>query len=143
MNVAEAERLIALIDALVRSRDEFRALAVCGSWARDNPRPDSDLDALIIAQHADSLRCDQMWIQELKFSDVGFRYVGHKTVKYGVVCSAHIELEPKAELELTVAPDNWASVHSIDPGTRLIVMDAFKVLIDKDGTLERLCSACS
>ena len=50
----------------------------------------------------------------------------------------HIELEPEAELELTLAKENWASVHPIDPGTRHIVMDAFKVLIDKDSTLERL-----
>ena len=98
---------------------------------------------MIIAQDPESLCRSRKWIRELKFSEVGFRYVGHETASYGIVWSAHIELEPKAELELTVAPDNWASVHSIDPGTRLIVMDAFKVLIDKDGTLERLCSACS
>jgi hypothetical protein len=44
---------------------------------------------------------------------------------------------------LTVAEENWASVHSIDPDTRPIVMDAFKVLVDKDAAPERLRNACS
>lgn len=66
MNAAEANRLIAVIEALVRSRDEFRAVAVCGSWARGNPRPDSDLDLLIVVQDPDFLRRDQKWIRELK-----------------------------------------------------------------------------
>ena len=143
MNAAETNRLIAVIGALVRSRDEFRALAVCGSWARGNPRPDSDLDLLIVVQDPDLFRRDQKWIRELKLSDVGFRYVGHETTKYGVVWSAHIALEPEAELELTLADENWASVRPMDPGTRRVVMDAFKILIDKDGALERLRNACS
>lgn len=66
-----------------------------------------------------------------------------KTWKYGVVWSAHIALEPEADLELTLADENWASLHPMDPGTRGVVMDAFKILIDKDGALERLRNACS
>jgi hypothetical protein len=68
--------------------------------------------------------------------------LGHNTARYGAVWSTHIELEPEAELELTLAEENWASVHPIDPGTRHVVMDAFKILIDKDGALERLRNAC-
>ena len=109
------------------------------SSARFGPRP--------IDRRARSrltvFRRDQKWIRELKLSDVGFRYVGHETTKYGVVWSAHIALEPEAELELTLADENWASVRPMDPGTRRVVMDAFKILIDKDGALERLRNACS
>jgi hypothetical protein len=98
---------------------------------------------LIIAQDPESLCRSQKWIGELKFSEVGYRYVGHETASYGIVWSAHIELEPKAELELTLAEEKWASVHPVDPGTRYVVTDAFKVLIDKDGALEHLRNACS
>jgi hypothetical protein len=143
MNAAETDRLIAVIQWLVTGRDDLRGMAVCGSWARGNPRPDSDLDVLIVAQNPDSLRRDQKWIRELNFSDVGFCYLGHKTARYGVVWSAHIELEPEAKLELTFAKESWASVHPIAQGTRDVVTDAFNVLIDKDGALQRLRSACS
>jgi hypothetical protein len=118
------------------------AMAICGSWARGNPRPGSDLDLLIIAQDPDFLRCDQTWIRELRFSDAGFQYIGHKMVRYGAVWSAHVELQPDAELEPTFAGASWASVDPIDPGTLHVVADAFTILIDKDRILQRLCSAC-
>jgi hypothetical protein len=57
--------------------------------------------------------------------------------------SAHIELEPAAELELTFVKESWASIDPVDAGTGKIVTDALKVLIDKDGALERLRHACS
>jgi hypothetical protein len=75
----------------------------------------------------------------LKFSDAGFHYKDHNTSKYGAVWSAHIELEPEAEL---LAKESWASVHPIDAGARDVVTNAFNVLIDKDGALRRLRNAC-
>jgi predicted nucleotidyltransferase len=135
MNAAETDRLIAVIRWLVTGRNDLRGMAVCGSWARGNPRPDSDLDVLIVAQNPDSLRRDQKWIRDLNFSDVGFRYVGHKTARYGVVWSAHIELEPEAKLELTFAKESWASVHPIDQGTRDVVMDIARVSASSSGAL--------
>ena len=143
MNTAETNGLIAVIQTLVRDRDDLRAMAVCGSWARGNPRPDSDLDVLIIAQDPGSLRRHQEWMRELRFSDAGFRYLAHHSAQYGAVWSAHIKLEPEAELELTFAAESWASVRLIDPGTRRVVTDAFKILIDKDGALRSLSDACS
>jgi predicted nucleotidyltransferase len=143
MTATETDRLIAVIQGLVRRREDLRGMAVCGSWARGNPRPDSDLDLLIVAQEPELLRRKQKWIRELNFSDAGFHYIDHTTAKYGAVWSAHIGLEPEAALELTFAKESWASVHPIDPGTRDVVTDAFKVLIDKDGALQRLRNACS
>ena len=143
MNAAESDRLLAVLQVLVQGRDDLRALAVCGSWARGNPRPDSDLDVLIIAKDPESLRRSQKWIPELNFSQAGFRYVGHTDARYGAVWSAHIELEPEAELELTITGEDWASADPIDPGTRSVVSDAFRIVSDKDGALERLRDACS
>jgi predicted nucleotidyltransferase len=117
--------------------------ARCGSWARGNPRPDSDLDVLIIAQDPKSLRRHQEWMRELRFSDASFRYIAHHGAQYSAVWSAHIKLELEVELELTFADENWASVHPIDPGTRRVVTDALKILIDKDGALRGLCEVCS
>jgi len=58
-----------------------------------------------------------------------------------VVWSAHVELGPDAEPELTLAGESWASVDPIDPGTLHVVADPFTILIDKDRVLRRLCSA--
>jgi predicted nucleotidyltransferase len=143
MNTADANGLIAVLQALVRGRDDLRAMAVCGSWARGNPRPDSDLDVVIVARDQGSLRRDQKWIGELKFSDAGYRYVDHEVAQYGPVWSAHVKLEPKADLELTLTDEDWALVRPVDPGTRRVVTDGFKILVDKDGVLRSLRDACS
>jgi hypothetical protein len=82
-------------------------------------------------------------MRRLRFSDAGFRYIAHHGAQYGTVWSAHIKLEPEAELELTFADESWPSVHPVDPGTRHVVTDAFKILVDKDGGLRSLCDACS
>ena len=143
MNATEVHRLVACVQALATERDDFRAVAICGSWARGDPGPASDLDVLIIAKDPKSLHCNQEWMKDLQFDDAGFRYVGHETATYGAVWSAHIDLEPHAALELTFAERCWASIDPIDPGTREVVTDAFQILVDKDSVLQRLRDACS
>ena len=141
MNGKEAQSLINFVCEIVAGREDFRAAALCGSWARGHARDESDIDIIIIACAPNQLRCKQSWIMELPFERAGFRYVNHQTATYGAVWSAHIELQPSAELELSFAGKTWAALHPIDPGTRDVVADGFKILVDKDGSLGRLILA--
>ena len=138
MKAKEAQSLINFVSEIVTEREDFRAAALCGSWARGNARDLSDLDIVIIAREPNQLRCKPSWIVELPFGRAGFRYVKHRTATYGAVWSAHVELEPRAELELSIAGKTWAALDPIDPGTRYVITDAFKILVDKDGSLGRL-----
>jgi hypothetical protein len=52
-------------------------------------------------------------------------------------------LHPKAELELTFARENWASIDPLDAGTLKVVHTGFVILIDKDGALAELVAATS
>ena len=139
----QSSKLIKLIAGFVERNDDLRALGVCGSWARGNPTPDSDLDLVIIARNPSVYRRRQQWVRELPFDRYGFNYVNHHTATYGVVWSAHVELEPYAELELSFAAPSWACVDPLDPGTRHVVTDGFKVVVDKDRLLAQLVVACS
>ena len=143
MDAATAQELIAMIGTLVDSRDDLRALAVCGSWARGNPRPDSDLDLLVIARDAATWRDETQWVSRLPYERARLSYRSHVIATYGVVWSVHVSLEPSAQLELTVASPDWASCDPVDGGTRDVVLDAFKVVVDKDGCLARLVAACA
>jgi hypothetical protein len=44
-------------------------------------------------------------------------------------------------IELTIAERSWARTEPIDPGTRGIVKDAFRVIVDKDRLLAALIDA--
>jgi len=134
--------LIAMIRAMVVTRDGLRALAVCGSWARGAARPESDLDLLLVAADPAAWRREQGWVARLPYSEAGRTYRSHRNATYGVAWSAHIRLDPEAALELTFAPVAWAHTDPVDPGTRRVVSGGFRVVIDKDGALARLVAAC-
>lgn len=134
--------LIEIVRAMVDSRADLWALAVCGSWARGDARPDSDLDLVIVADEPAIWRRDQDWIETLAYGEAGCAYRGHRFEHYGAVWSAHVDLYPYAELELTFAALSWADVEPVDPGTRAVVAGGFKVVVDKAGLLSRLAREC-
>jgi hypothetical protein len=57
---------------------------------------------------------------------------------YGAVWSRHILLHSGQRIELSFGARSWASLSPLDPGTRYVVQDAFKVLYDPEGMLGRL-----
>lgn len=137
MNASEAKHLQTVVQAWVAKTEDLRALALCGSWARGNARPDSDLDLLVLARPP-AIESRSQAPALIPFANAGFRLQSCRWATYGVVHSAHIQLEPDAEVELTFATLNWASTTSIDDGTRRVVTDGFAILLDKDGALSTL-----
>jgi uncharacterized protein len=141
MNNASAEAVIEAVAAWVRARDDVRALALVGSWARGNPRPASDVDLLVLSDCAEGYRTGRERMSEIDFARAGYSIKSSNNVSYGAVWSRHIHLHPAGEVELTFAVCAWASVAPIDQGTRAIVSDAFRIIVDKDGSLARLVGA--
>jgi predicted nucleotidyltransferase len=134
----------ALIDAVrvwLEGRNDLRALALVGSWARGNPEPGSDLDLIIVANDPEKLHVPDVWLRDIPFATAAFEIDRYVTRRYGNVWSCHVHLEPNAQVELTFAAPAWANIDPPDPGTTFIVADAFRIIVDKDGALQRLCAA--
>jgi uncharacterized protein len=143
MDSAQACDLLAVVRQMVRARDDLRALAICGSWARGSPRADSDLDLLILAREPGEWRADLGWLRDLPFEQTGFRIHAVKTATYGAVWSAHIRLGLNIELEITFGETAWAADAPIDPGTLRIVSDGIAIDVDKDRLLTKLVGRVS
>jgi predicted nucleotidyltransferase len=94
MDSVQARDLLTMVRGMVQARDDLRALAVCGSWARGSPRADSDLDLLILAREPTEWRTHLDWLRDLPFEQAGFRIRAVETATYGEVWSAHICLGP-------------------------------------------------
>jgi hypothetical protein len=62
MSPDTVELLTSLIATWVEGQPDLLALALAGSWARGNPRPDSDLDVLILTSDQDRYRQDHAWL---------------------------------------------------------------------------------
>ena len=137
----QVEALIAAVRFWVEGEDDLRALALAGSWARGDARPNSDVDLLIVANEPAARRCPEEWLPDISFAAAGFEIDDCEARTYGDVWSCHVSLHSDGEVELTFAPPAWASASSLDPGTTFVVRDAFRVIVDKDGALQRLIAA--
>ncbi len=140
MEPAQANSITTVVAHWAIERDDIRAVALLGSWARGNPTPTSDLDLLLLTDLAQCYRSGT-WLTEIAFQNVGFRLRSIDGAIYGVVWSAHVHLVPAADVELTFAECTWASVDPVDDGTRAVVKDAFHIVFDRDGILTKLVNA--
>ena len=141
MNNADLNSIVDAIADWAIARDDIRALALVGSWARGNPHQGSDVDLLLLSDLADSYQHLPQWLTEIDFTKSGFRQHSSESAKYGVVWSQYVRLLPDVEVEVSFAKCFWAQTDPIDSGTRSVVEDAFRIIFDKDGLLTKLVYA--
>lgn len=138
METVEVDAVVRVVAHWALRREDIRAMALVGSWARGDPRSSSDIDLVLLSDRADEYRNRQEWLAEIDLESAGFRIASREDVGYGVVWSCHIALFPSGEAELTFANCSWARADTVDAGTRQVVKDAFRIILDKDGMLADL-----
>jgi hypothetical protein len=134
----QADALIDAVRVWLECRNDLRALALAGSWARGNPKPSSDLDLIIVASDPEEYQSPDEWLCDIPLATAAFEIDRYATRMYGCVWSCHVFLKPDAQVELTFAAPAWANIDPSDPGTKSVVADAFRIIVDKDGALQRL-----
>ena len=107
-------------------RVDVRALAIVGSVARGDARPDSDLDLVLLTDERDKYVGTTDWTADLgPVQSVALEY-------YGKVTSVRAFYREGLEVEFAIAPADWASA-PLDAGTEQVVRDGFIVLMDREG----------
>ena len=140
MSPETAEILTTIFSRWVQHSAGLRGLAVIGSWARGDPRPESDLDLLIVAADPEHYRLGLSWTGTIGLAAAGFTIVAQETAQYGAVFSYHFKLSPKADVELSFAARSWAATNPIDTGTLRVARAGLAVIVDKDELFRRLLS---
>jgi hypothetical protein len=143
MKAADVDAIVNAVADWGLEREDTRAMALVGSWARGNPHRASDIDLLLISDRADEYRLGREWLAEIDFESAGYRIASSADASYGAVWSRHIALLPTGKVELTFAPRFWARTDIVDAGTRSVVSDAFRIIFDKDAILAGLVAAVS
>ena len=127
----DASELIAKVTDWARHDDRVVAAGICGSYARGQARPDSDIDFCILTAEPDSLLEDRSWITGFG-SDA--RVAG--TVEdYNLVQSIRV-FYGKTEAEFGVTDQAWMEL-PIDHETAGVMNDGLRMLYDPAGRLER------
>ena len=125
--------LQSFIDSLVSwatSDARIAALALVGSHARGEARPDSDVDLVLVSFDRQALLDDVTWptvfgpVERVALED------------YGFVQSLRVTYAEGLEVEFGVTGLMWTAL-PLDPGTKRVVDEGLRILYDPDGRLER------
>lgn len=128
-----AHKLINAFTNWANNEDNIQATGLVGSYARDAARPDSDIDLMIIVKDQDQYINDEGWIHQFgevdKIEDEVWSQLKTKRVYY----------KDDTEVEYNFDKKSWANPQ--DSGTKRVVTDGMKILVDKEGILNELVTA--
>ena len=127
----DASKLIAKFADWAQRDDRVVAAGICGSYARGQARPDSDIDFCILTADPYSLLRDRSWITGFG-SDAR---VAGAVEDYNLVQSIRV-FYGKTEAEFGVTDQAWMEL-PIDHETAGVMNDGLWILYDPAGRLER------
>lgn len=96
---------------------------------------------MLLATDRDRWAGDDRWLRQA-LDELGFPSAATSPEAYGVMRAWRVRLAPQMEVELGIADTLWARPDPVDAGTRRVVTDGLKPLVDKDGLLRALVGAC-
>ena len=129
----EVRELIRRAADWAESRRDLAAVALVGSWARNEAREESDVDLVVLTDDPTSYTEDDDWIHELAPGATVVR-----TGRWSVIAERRFRLPSGLELEIGVGLPSWAATEPIDDGTRRVVKAGFRSLYDPHGLLRNL-----
>jgi len=131
MNAADADNLINQVIDWAISEVDIVGVALVGSHARAEARPDSDIDLVIITSDPTPYIGDMSWIGT--FGEVK-RY---KVEAWGNLTSLRVFFRGGPEVEFGITSREWVAIPP-DIGTARVVADGMRILVDPEGFLARL-----
>jgi len=132
--VAEADAVMRSALAWAKSEEVIRAVALVGSWSRDDARMDSDLDLIVLCTEAPGLLEQTGWHGQFGAVEAVSRR------DFGPIQERRLRLLPGFEIEVGIGLAFWAAV-PVDPGTAGVALDGLTPLYVCDGHLRRLLTA--
>jgi predicted nucleotidyltransferase len=134
---ADVERVLAAFAAWAPSRPDVAGVALVGSWARGTPRPDSDVDVVVVSSDPERRAGSADWPAGLRAAPVMRRR------RWGVLIETRLGLPDGLQVEIGVVPAAWARTDPPDPGTARVVSDGMRIVHDRDGLLAALAAAAA
>jgi predicted nucleotidyltransferase len=134
---AEVEHVLAEAVSWLSTRPDVVAVGLAGSWARGAPREDSDVDLLVLTAEPAAYTTTDDWIGQLGGIEVS------RKENWGPITERRVRRHSGLEVEVSIGEASWAGIQPVDPGTRRVVRDGFRVLYDPLGVLTDLMRACA
>lgn len=133
----DAARLIAAVTKWSQRDPRVIAAGLCGSYARGDAGPDSDVDFCILTPDPGALLDDQSWIYGL---GAGASITG-AIEDYNLVQSVRV-FYGATEAEFGITDQSWAEV-PVDAETASVINDGLRPLYDPERRLEKAIAFAS
>ena len=133
----EAQTLIDNVVAWSRADRRVLAVGLCGSYARGEQRPDSDIDICVLTTNVAALLDDRSWVDVL---GERARILG-PVEDYNLVQSLRV-CYGDLEVEFGITDAEWAEP-PIDDGTARVINDGLKILHDPESRLKSAVDYCA
>jgi len=132
---AEVLDLLSTVTSWAETRADIRAVAVVGSWARDEATMTSDLDLVMLTSDVGRYVSTDDWRNFLGPTEL------MRTAEWGVLMERRVRVPSGLEIEFGFAPLSWARTNPLDSGTLSVVRDGCRILHDPDDLLRALQAA--
>ena len=133
-----AQSLIDQVTDWAKSEQNIVGAALVGSYARDEAKPDSDIDLVIIALEPCKCLNNTAWIEQ--FGEVS----SYELEDWGLLTSVRVfmknSLENNLEIEFGFSNLDWVTLPA-DEGTAEVVKDGLKILYDPQQLISKLHKA--
>lgn len=134
--VAEVQDVVDRVTRWAAERTDVAGLLLVGSYARNAPRPDSDVDLVLLTEDV-AHYADGSWADELALGDL------IRVQAWGVITERRFVTPSGLEVEIGFGSPDWARTDPVDPGTRRVVSDGAVPLLDPTGMLAHLLRVCA
>ena len=118
-------------------RPDITGVAVVGSWARSEPRMDSDIDLVILTTEKAAYTVSEDWASVAVSQPAELI----RTHEWGPLTERRIRVASGLEVEFGFAPSSWAETDPVDPGTAGVVSDGCTPIFDRGELLQKLVEA--
>ncbi len=122
----QVQILLKEVTKWAESNPDILGVALVGSYARDEARLDSDVDFVLLASAPQDFINKPEWIKE-------FGLIKSYIVEdWGLVTSLRVYYKNGLEVEYGLTSSEWVR-EPINEGTRRVIIDGLKILLDKTG----------
>jgi predicted nucleotidyltransferase len=130
-NRQQVHRFLSEFSRWAASQPDILAVALLGSYARNEATDASDVDLVIIATEPETYLRDTRWAQH--FGTINRQQVEN----YGKVTSLRVWYSGGHEVEYEFTDETWAAL-PLDGGTMKVISDGMQILSERGSTLSQL-----
>jgi predicted nucleotidyltransferase len=138
MQPLKLEQILEQIIKWTSNKKNFLALALVGSYAKENFNANSDIDLMFLTPDYLSFKKNKQWLDEIDWKSIDLSIESWHDATYGVVWSRHVYFKDTPKIEFSFGLPSWASINPVDRGTYRVINNGCRILYDPQYILQAL-----